>query len=60
MAGAGVVVVAGVGGGGLADMPAAGKESNNFICLVQRRQSSMCLSTLPGIKSYCPAHGWSN
>ena len=47
-------------GGGLADMPAAGKESNNFICLVQRRQSSTCFSTLHGIKSYCLAHGWSN
>lgn len=49
-----------VGDGGLADMPAAGKDSNNFICLVQKRQSSTCLSTLHEIKSYCPAHGWSN
>ena len=30
-------------GGGLADMPAAEKESNNFICLVQRRQLNMFL-----------------
>ena len=34
----------GLGGWGLADMPAVGKDSN-FICLVQRRQNSACLST---------------